>query len=154
MKPTLTFLTALLLVSLATLDAADSERGGTVPAYPPVFQTEVPYRFSGLESRAVTPENPTGAKGMGGKDRGNGNLRKGAPAFRNVRPGETKTLCDIEGPGMIRHIWITVQDRSPVMLRNNIVRIYWDDSPHPSVEVPLGDLFGVGLTTKQNGALT
>ena len=29
------------------------------------------------------------------------------------------------------------------MLRSYIVRIYWDDSPYPSVEAPLGDLFGV-----------
>lgn len=112
-------------------------------SYAPEFRPEMPYLFSGLESRAVTQENPTGGKGMGGKDRGNGNCRKGAPAFSNVAAGETKTLCDIEGPGMIRHLWITVDDRSPEMLRSYIVRIYWDDSPHPSVEAPLGDLFGV-----------
>jgi len=58
-----------------------------------------PFRLRTLESRAVTQENPTGGKGLGGKDRGNGNCRKGAPAFRNVEAGETKTLCDIAGPG-------------------------------------------------------
>ena len=72
-----------------------------------------PFRLRALESRAVTQENPTGGKGLGGKDRGNGNCRKGAPAFRNVEAGETKTLCDIAGPGMIRHLWMTVEDRYP-----------------------------------------
>jgi hypothetical protein len=119
------------------------EQGARQAAYPMAFRADAPYQFSGIESHAVTQENPTGAKGMGGKGRGNGNGRKGAPAFNNIAPGAIKTLCDIEGPGMVRHLWITVEDRSPEMLRSNIVRIYWDDSPYPSVEAPLGDLFGV-----------
>ena len=102
-----------------------------------------PFRLRTLESRAVTQENPTGGKGLGGKDRGNGNCRKGAPAFRNVEAGETKTLCDIAGPGMIRHLWMTVEDRSPEMMRSYILRIYWDNKDYPSVEAPLGDFFGV-----------
>jgi len=102
-----------------------------------------PYHFSKLQSRAVTQENPTGGKGLGGKDRGNGNCRKGAPAFRNVQPGEVKELCNIKGPGMIRHIWMSVLDRSPEMMRSYIMRIYWDDSVYPSVETPMGDFFGV-----------
>ncbi len=101
------------------------------------------YRLSSLQSRAVTQENPTGGKGLGGKDRGNGNCRKGAPAFRKIMPGETKTLCDIQGPGMIRHLWITVEERTPEMLRSYILRIYWDDSEYPSVLAPMGDFFGV-----------
>ena len=139
---------ALALVTVVSLPApaqpirqADPANAGQV--YPAQYRPDAPYLFSGLESRAVTQENTTGAKGVGGKDKGNGNGRKGAPAFRNVAPGETKTLCDIEGPGMVRHLWITVEDRSPEMLRNHIVRIYWDDSKYPSVEAPLGDLFGV-----------
>lgn len=102
-----------------------------------------PFRLRTLESRAVTQENPTGGKGLGGKDRGNGNCRKGAPAFRNVEAGETKTLCDIAGPGMIRHLWMTVEDRSPEMMRSYVLRIYWDNKDYPSVEAPLGDFFGV-----------
>jgi hypothetical protein len=102
-----------------------------------------PYRFSRLESRSVTQENPTGGKGLGGKGRGNGNCRKGAPAYRNVMPGETKELCNVQGPGMIRHLWMTVQNRTPEKLRNYIFRVYWDDAAHPSVEAPLGDFFGV-----------
>lgn len=102
-----------------------------------------PFQMTKLQSRAVTQENPSGGKGLGGKNRGNGNCRKGAPAFRRVQPGEIKTLCDIEGPGMIRHIWMTVENREPEMMRSYIIRIYWDDSEYPSVEAPMGDFFGV-----------
>ncbi|MCE5304062.1 MAG: DUF2961 domain-containing protein [Planctomycetaceae bacterium] len=142
---TLAFSMLLFVLGAGTETARGDggEHGNLAASYPMEFQPDAPYRFSGLESRAVTQENPTGGKGLGGKDRGNGNGRKGAPAFRNVAAGETKTLCDIEGPGMVRHLWITVEDRDPESLRSYIVRIYWDNSPHPSVEAPLGDLFGV-----------
>ncbi len=102
-----------------------------------------PYRFSKLESRAVTQENPTGGKGLGGKDRGNGNGRKGAPVIRNIAPGQTVVLCDIEGPGTIRHLWFARPTADPELLRNYILRIHWDGADHPSVEAPLGDFFGV-----------
>jgi hypothetical protein len=49
---------------------------------------------------------------------------------------------DIDGCGVIRHIWITVSERDPAAMRNMIVRMYWDNSPTPSVEVPMGDFFG------------
>lgn len=102
------------------------------------------YRFSKLESRSVTQENPTGGKGLGGKGRGNGNCRKGAPCLRNIAPGETRVLCDIEGSGTIRHLWFANPARGkPETLRSYVLRIYWDDSPFPSVECPLSDFFGV-----------
>ncbi len=69
-----------------------------------------PYRLdTGLMSRSISFENPTGAAGEGGKAASNlGPGRKGAPA-QTIKPGETVQLCDIEGPGTIRHIWITTQ---------------------------------------------
>lgn len=102
-----------------------------------------PFRFSRLQSRSVCQENPTGGKGTACKDRGNGNCRKGAPSLRNIKPGETKVLCDIEGPGMIRHLWFAKPSPAPEQLRSMILRIYWDDSEHPSVEAPISDFFGV-----------
>jgi hypothetical protein len=111
-------------------------------SYPRQYQSDAPYVFSSLQSRAVSQENPTGAKGMNGHYQGNGDGHKNQPAFRDVAAGETKTLCDIKGSGMIRHLWITLSDRSPEALRNTILRIYWDNSPYPSVEAPIGDFFG------------
>lgn len=69
-----------------------------------MFQKLSPSLFSKLDSRAGSHENPTGGKGPGCQDRSNGNCRKGAPAIRNIQPGKTKVLCDLEGPGMIRHL--------------------------------------------------
>ena len=67
-----------------------------------------PYQLdTGLISRSISFENPTGAPSEGGKAASNlGPGRKGAPS-RDIKPGETVQLCDIAGPGTIRHIWMT-----------------------------------------------
>jgi hypothetical protein len=96
---------------------------------------------TGLVSRSISFENPTGAPGEGGKAASNlGPGRKGSP-MRNVKPGETVQLADIEGPGTIRHIWITTA-REPAVLRGLVVRAWWEGQEHPSIECPVGDLFG------------
>ncbi|HZP80399.1 MAG TPA: glycoside hydrolase family 172 protein [Chthonomonadaceae bacterium] len=94
----------------------------------------------GVESRAITAENPEGAKGAGGRA---GNGRKGAPALSPLPAGQTVTLADIQGPGCIRHIWITTPPGYPLQDRNVILRFYWEGQEQPSVECPLGDFFGM-----------
>ncbi len=32
---------------------------------------------------------------------------------RRIKPGETLTIADIEGPGIIRHIWFTISAKDP-----------------------------------------
>ncbi|HID21340.1 MAG TPA: DUF2961 domain-containing protein [Planctomycetaceae bacterium] len=51
------------------------------------------------------------------------------------------TLCDIEGPGTIRHIWMTTA-RDPATQRSAVIRAWWDGQKHPSIECPIGDFFG------------
>ncbi len=51
-------------------------------------------------------------------------------------------LAELQGPGCIRHIWVT-SPRSLMANRRIIVRMYWDGEETPSVEAPLGDFFGV-----------
>lgn len=101
-------------------------------------------RASSVRSRAITAENPTGAKGAGGAQASIlGPGRKGR-AYLPLPAGATLTLADIIGPGVIRHIWITVPDTTPVgpfVLRDLVLRAYWDDEEQPSIEVPLGDFF-------------
>lgn len=63
---------------------------------------------------------------------------------RSIKPGETLVLGELEGPGMITHIWNTVGSVDPFFSRSLVVRIYWDGAEHPSVQAPLGDFFGVG----------
>ncbi|MBI2425439.1 MAG: DUF2961 domain-containing protein [Candidatus Hydrogenedentes bacterium] len=99
-----------------------------------------PLYDSRLESRSITAENPTGARGAGGQA---AKGRKGRPGHPNLKAGETVTLAEMDGPGAIRHIWLTIANRKPVQLRNYILRMYWRDQGDPSVEAPLSDFFGV-----------
>ena len=57
-----------------------------------------------------------------------------------IEPGKSAVLADIQGPGCIRHIWMTQRDH----YRQCLLRITWDDAKHPSVLCPLGDFFGLG----------
>lgn len=100
-------------------------------------------------SRAINAENPRGEKGRGGMAAGPlGAGRKGSPCIPQIAPGETALLGEIEGCGIIRHIWITVTDqtpKSPFILRDLVLRMYWDGESDPSVESPLGDFFCCGF---------
>lgn len=61
-----------------------------------------------------------------------------------IRPGQTATLGTITGAGCITHLWMTAAGQEPGLLRCLVLRLWWDDEDYPSVEVPLGDFFGVG----------
>jgi hypothetical protein len=94
-----------------------------------------------LVSRSISFENPTGAPGEGGKAASRlGPGRKGAPSI-NLMAGQEVQLCDIQGPGTIRHIWMTTAN-SPANLRSLVIRAWWDDQMHPSIECPIGDFMG------------
>ncbi|PKG24848.1 glycoside hydrolase family 172 protein [Niallia nealsonii] len=101
-------------------------------------------------SRAINAENPTGQKGEGGKASSHlGPSRKGSPCIRDIKSGDTVLLGEIDGPGVIQHIWITVpskvNDKNPFVLRDLVLRMYWDGEDTPSVESPLGDFFCCGF---------
>ncbi len=103
---------------------------------PPLFQLQPNTR-----SRSICFENPTGAPGNGGRAASPlGVGRKGDPA-RVVEAGATVTLADIEGTGIIRHIWLTTP-ASRRALRGAVIRMYWEGATFPSLELPLGDFFG------------
>ncbi len=63
---------------------------------------------------------------------------------RSIAPGETLVLAEMDGPGMITHIWTTVGSIDPFYPQSLVLRMYWDGLERPSVEAPLGDFFGVG----------
>lgn len=62
-----------------------------------------------------------------------------------LAPGDTAVLLDLEGPGVVRRLWITVASSDPDYLRRLAVLMYWDDEEDPSVSAPLGDFFGNGF---------
>jgi len=95
-----------------------------------------------VETRWASPENPGGERGKGAATNGG---RKGS-AFFELKAGEQRTLAEVKsGSGMVRRIWMTLNDRSPKMLRGLRLDMYWDGAKQPAVSAPLGDFFGVGL---------
>jgi len=102
-------------------------------------------RLADAQSRTISPENPAGAKGgaaraadgvaaAAARDLGQG--WKVNP-YVYVRAGETLELADIDGPGVIRQIWLTPAGCPWRLL---VFRFYWDGQEQPSVECPLGRL--------------
>jgi hypothetical protein len=74
---------------------------------------------------------------------------------RYLAPGARAVIAEAEGPGVVTRMWFTFPGwfwqhwapQNPVdqtILRMLILRIYWDGSPAPSIQAPLGDFFGVG----------
>lgn len=63
---------------------------------------------------------------------------------RSIGKGETLVIADLEGPGVVNHIWSTVGSYDPFHGRSLVLRAYWDGNEKPSVQVPLGDFFGIG----------
>ena len=69
-------------------------------------------------------------------------------AVRAILPGKRETWATLEGPSCIRHIWVTMTNPNaaqPAWRTNRklIIRIFFDDSPVPQVEAPIGDFFGL-----------
>jgi hypothetical protein len=124
-------------------------------------------RLSHAKTRLITAENVYGEKGKGGMadlttepqpevarigqhwDGPNGAARELGQKWK-VRPcitlpkGVETTLVDVDGPGYIQHIWITLDYHH---FRNLILRFYWDGETEPSVESPVGDFFCNGFNT-------
>lgn len=107
-------------------------------------------RVKDAETRSISPENFTGEKGKGGM----ATLDDGSAAhaarelgqgwkvnpYVHIEPGKTFTLGQIDGAGVINHIWMTPVGDYRLM----ILRFYWDGETAPSVEVPVGDFFASG----------
>jgi D-arabinan exo alpha-(1,3)/(1,5)-arabinofuranosidase (non-reducing end) len=103
----------------------------------------------GVVTRSISPENPTGAPGGGGR----ATEGTGASAARDLGPGwkvspsieipahTTVDLAAVDGPGRITHIWLTTH---PDHWRALLLRARWDNAETPAIEVPVGDLFGQG----------
>jgi hypothetical protein len=127
-------------------------------------------RIVNAQTRSISAENVTGAKGRGGmaevsdvpqpevtqigqKWDGPNKCARDLGRTWKVRPcitlpgGSVNTLMDVAGPGTIQHIWITVDSKH---YRDLILRFYWDGEKSPSVECPVGDFFCNGWKTRHN----
>ncbi len=112
-------------------------------------------RLSRAVTRSISAENFTGEKGKGGMaTSGTGAIAarelgqgwKVSPSI-NVAGNATVALAEIEGPGAIQQIWLTVH---PQFWRRLVLRMYWDGEETPSVETPLGDFFCMGWCERAN----
>src|SRR5919202_3651051 len=113
------------------------------------------FRLSRAQTRSISAENFTGDKGRAGMaTEGTGAVParelgqgwKVSPSI-NIAPRQTVTLAEIQGPGVIQHIWNTV---APQRWRQLVLRIFWDGEETPSVETPLGDFFCSGWCRRCN----
>ncbi|MEI6513239.1 MAG: glycoside hydrolase family 172 protein [bacterium] len=110
--------------------------------------------LSDAQTFALTAENPSGEKGKGGQTASEqlGPTRKGSPCI-TIPAQSTAILADIKGAGCIKHIWFGLPlpkvDYEPGhnILRDMVIRMYWDDEETPSVEAPIGDFFALGQGT-------
>ncbi|WP_214403504.1 glycoside hydrolase family 172 protein [Pseudonocardia lacus] len=106
-------------------------------------------RRPGVATRSISPENPTGARGRGGRATGGTGAAAGRELGRGwkvspsieIAAGATAVLADVAGPGRITHVWLTTH---PDHWRSLLLRAHWDGDPEPAVEVPVGDFFGQG----------
>lgn len=91
------------------------------------------WQFRDYSSQRISSYDTTGANDDGNwKDK--------------IKPGETRAIGNVAGPGIIKHIWITIASNEPNHLKKIVLRMYWDGNPTPSVEAPIGDFFGLGLS--------
>ena len=122
-------------------------------------------RLTASESRAITAENATGARGAGAR----ATEGAGAKAARDlgvgwkvspslvIGAGQRVELAAIEGPGVIRHLWLTMRVEA---WRTLVLRMTWEgDEGHPAVALPVAvwvltphDL-PLGVVTTALGAL-
>jgi hypothetical protein len=106
---------------------------------------------------------PTGTGGLGGlvvprqgraEHASSADPSGGNVDFRGLSPGAELTLLDHQGAGVVHRFWMTFYPRASLNAppeqviaahRQLILRMYWDGEKTPSVEVPIGDFFGVGF---------
>lgn len=122
-------------------------------------------RITQGKTRLFSPENVYGEKGKGGmadityepqaevvrigqhwmginpSARELGQTWKVRP-FIHLQKGIHTTIMDVEGPGRITHMWMTVRNR---WFRELVMRVYWDNEIIPSIECPIGDFFCCGF---------
>jgi len=73
-----------------------------------------------------------------------------------IPPGESRTFAEIDGAGLITHIWITMGNfgypggSEPYNARKVFLSFYWDGEENPSVLAPIGDFFGMGHGETKN----
>ncbi len=112
---------------------------------------DLPFEL-GVKTRMISAENPTGEKGGACRreisDEPDNYWSRNAREkgwkvrpFIRIQPHETVVIGDIQGPAVIRQMFLT-SDRA--RFSELVLRIYWDGENSPSVECPMGAFFCMG----------
>jgi D-arabinan exo alpha-(1,3)/(1,5)-arabinofuranosidase (non-reducing end) len=99
------------------------------------------FEFQRHTSHWTSPETRDVPQGQGGRENQGAKAIRTTP-FALVSRSFSRTA---QGSGVIRRIWITVGERTPVMLRSLWLEMFWDNAEKPAVSAPLGDFFGAAL---------
>lgn len=67
-----------------------------------------------------------------------------------IKPKSKKVIANIKGTGCITHIWCALLCKEKYYLRKVLLKMFWDGEDNPSVEVPIGDFFGMGHAETRN----
>ncbi len=62
----------------------------------------------------------------------------------NLKEGKTAVLMDKKGQGLIKRVWIRIDETNSDLLRGILLRMFWDNAKEPAVSVPLADFFSLG----------
>ncbi len=83
-------------------------------------------------------------------DRRGGNID-----FIALPAGASVKMLEVEGPGIVNHLWFALGGVDYNYMRNLVIRAWWDGETNPSIQCPLGDLLGVGhaITNRYQFAL-
>ncbi|MCL6630379.1 MAG: DUF2961 domain-containing protein, partial [Armatimonadetes bacterium] len=74
------------------------------------------------------------------------NRQSGAKTYKVEIPAVSRAiLTKLSGPACIDELTLEANSLDSIELQKTVLRIYWDDEKHPSVEVPLADSFGNGF---------
>ena len=76
--------------------------------------------------------NPTQAQDYVAKRVSSYDRTGGNADARPIAPGETLTIFDEDGPGVITHIWFTIAAPIAHHLKKLVLRMYWDGEREPA----------------------
>lgn len=153
MKPGMICSILVIVAGLYAQDRSSSENKAPQAELSQFGLSALPF-LTESRTRSISAENTTGAKGAGAmavpdpaearpaaSARAADDLGQGwkVRPFLRVNKGETVTLMDVDGPGMIQHIWLVEG-----LKRSHVLRFYWDEEDKPSIEVPAPDFFAIG----------
>ena len=139
-----------LLGGIVSAGEIASLTGAAAPAHPadaPAGNGEIP---EGLLDLARLRSYKTRRSSSWDRTGGNGDA---VP----VEVGQAATILDVQGAGVVTHLWFTIASDDQHHLKNLVLRAWWDGETSPSIEAPIGDFFGLGLGeyfTYQSALLT